>query len=460
MIEKLFDVIELLGHWSYLIIFLAAFLESAAFMGFLVPGETIVILSGFLASQGYLRLGSCIPIIAIGAVLGDGAGYLLGRAVGRGYFERHKRLLFLKEKHIRKTEEYFRKHGGKTVFLGRFIGFLRAMAPFAAGMSKMRYRSFFIYDIAGGTIWAATFTLLGYFFGESWQLVEKWSGRAGLFFAFIVLVIAGFSYLYRRLAKRQEEVYGWFRDRYTEILSLTYVKGFIGRHPGLVAFIRERLSPVSYLGIHLTIGFILSAIFVWIFGGITEDVLTGDPFVKVDQWVLQNVLYFRTPMVSEIMIVFTHVAGEVLIAAGSLVIIIYSLFRKRFDSLIAFISAILGGNILVLVLKVTIRRTRPVTENSLVSAGGWSFPSGHAMMSVIFYCMVLYFAIRHMHSWKLRVFMVMAAGFVVFLLGLSRIYLEVHYLSDVLAGYAGGLFWLTICITALEVYRKKTVRDY
>lgn len=456
MIEKLFDLIELLGHWSYLVIFFAAFLESAAFMGFIVPGESIVILSGFLASQGYLELGNCIPVIAIGAVLGDAAGYFLGKVVGRGYFERHKRLLFLKEKHILKAEEYFRKHGGKTVFIGRFIGFLRAMGPFAAGMSKMRYRSFFIYDVAGGIVWAATFTLLGYFFGESWQLVEKWSGRAGLFFAFVLLVIAGFIYLYKRVAKRQAEVYGWFRDRYTEFLSLAYVREFIARYPRLVAFVRDRLSPDSYLGLHLTIGFILSAVFVWIFGGITEDVLTGDPLAKVDQWVLQNVLYFRTPEVTKIMIIFTHLAGEISITAGSLCLVIYFLFKKRFDYLIAYISAILGGSILVFVLKAAIHRIRPVTVTSLINAGGWSFPSGHAMMSVIFYGMTLYFTIRHMRSWEFRIFMVMAAGFVVFLLGVSRIYLEVHYLSDVLAGYAGGLFWLTVCITALELYKKKT----
>lgn len=455
MIEKLLDIIDLLGHWSYLIIFLAAFLESAAFMGFLVPGETIVVLSGFLAFQGYLKLGNCISIIALGAIFGDTVGYVAGKAVGRDYFERHKRLLFLKEKHIEKTEEYFRRHGGKTVFFGRFIGFLRAMAPFAAGMSRMPYKRFFSFDIAGCVIWAAAFTLLGYFFGQSWQLIEKWSGRAGVFIFFIVLVIAGFSYLYRKIVKRQEEFYSWFRNKYTAIISQPYIKNYIERHPALVAFIKERLSPGSYLGLHLTIGLTLSAVFVWIFGGITEDILTDDPFVEFDLWVLSNVLYFRTPVITKFMVIFTHLAGEAAVAAGSLVVITYCLIKKKFDYLVAYISAILGGGILILVSKVAIHRLRPFSETSIINAGEWSFPSGHAMMSVIFYGMILYFMIRDVHSWKLRVFMATATVFIIFLLGLSRIYLQVHYLSDILAGYAGGLFWLTICITALEIYRKR-----
>ncbi len=455
MIEKLLDIIDLLGHWSYLIIFLASFLESAAFMGFLVPGETIVILSGFLAFQGYLKLGNCVSIIALGAILGDTVGYIAGKAVGRDYFEKHKRLLFLKEKHIEKTDEYFLRHGGKTVFFGRFIGFLRAIAPFAAGISKMPYGRFVVFNVAGGIIWAAAFTLLGYFFGQSWQLIEKWSGRAGLFIFFIVLVIAGFSYLYRKIVKRQIEFYAWFRDKYTAIISLPYIKNFIGRHPGFVAFIKERLSPGSYLGLHLTMGLAFSAIFVWIFGGITEDILTGDPIITVDLWVLNNVLYFRTPAITKFMVIFTHLAGEAAIAAGSLGAVAYSLVKKRFDYLIAYISAILGGGILLLVLKVAVHRIRPVSGASLISAGGWSFPSGHAMMSVVFYGMILYFALRNVSSWRLRVFMVMTTAFIIFLLGLSRIYLQVHYMSDILAGYTGGLFWLTVCITALEIYRKR-----
>lgn len=455
MLEKLLNTISLLGHWGYLIIFLAAFLESSAFMGLILPGESVVVLAGVLASQGYFDLGNCLWVIALGAVLGDSVGYSLGKAVGRGYFERHKRLFLLKEKHILKVDRYFEKHGGKTIFFGRFVGFLRAMAPFVAGMARMPYRRFLVYNVSGGILWSVSFTLLGYFFGQSWQLIEKWSGRAGVFVLFILLVGAAFGYLYKILAGRQAEICGWVMNKYRGFISDPRIKGFTERHPELVLFIRERLSPESYLGLHLTVGLAISAVFVWIFGGITEDILTGDPFVVVDTWVLTHVLYFRTPGVSRFMVLFTQLGGIAAIIIGSFIVGTYLLLKRRFDYLLTYIMAIIGGGFLVFVLKKAIHRIRPISETSLVSVGGWSFPSGHAMMSVILYGMITYFIVRDMRSWKLRVFLVTTAGFVVFVIGLSRIYLQVHYLSDVLAGYAGGMFWLSICITGLEVYRKK-----
>jgi membrane-associated phospholipid phosphatase len=99
---------------------------------------------------------------------------------------------------------------------------------------------------------------------------------------------------------------------------------------------------------------------------------------------------------------------------------------------------------------------RPISETSLIKALGWSFPSGHAVMSVVFYGIITYFIVRSVKSWNLRVFTVMAAGFIVFIVGFSRIYLQVHYLSDVLGGYASGFFWLAMCITGLEAYIRKT----
>jgi membrane protein DedA with SNARE-associated domain/membrane-associated phospholipid phosphatase len=455
MLERILNTVGVLGQWGYLLIFIAAFLESSAFMGLVIPGESIVVLAGFLSSRGILDIGDCLWVIALGAVLGDSVGYTLGKVFGRRYFEKHDRLLLLKKEHIRKTEGYFHKHGGKTIFFGRFIGLLRAMAPFVAGMAKMRYREFLVYNAAGGILWAVTFTLLGYFFGQSWQWVEKWSGKAGVFALFILLVIVFFAYLYRTLSRRQAEIYAWFWDKCRGFASNRHVKGFIENHPRVIAFVRERLSPRSYLGLHLTVGLAISAIFAWIFAGITEDVLSGDPFVLVDQWVLSHVLYFRTPVVTRIMIMVTQLGGWVAISIGSLLLIGYLFVKRRIDYIVTYVAAILGGNVLFLVLKAVIRRPRPISETTLIKVGGWSFPSGHAVMSVIFYGIITYFAFRCIKSWNLRVLVVVAAGFVIFLIGFSRIYLQVHYLSDVLAGYASGLFWLAMCITGLEVYRNR-----
>jgi membrane protein DedA with SNARE-associated domain/membrane-associated phospholipid phosphatase len=440
MFERLFDTIAVLGHWGYLLIFIPVFLESS---GLLVPGETMAVLAGFLSSQGFLEIGDCLWVIA------------LGKFFGTAYFEKHHRLLFLKDKHIRKTEGYFKRHGGKTIFFGRFIGLLRVMAPFVAGMARMRYREFLVYNVAGGILWAVTFTLLGYFFGQSWRLIEKWAGRAGLFAFFMLLVMVLFGYLYRTLARRQTEIYGWFRDKSRGFISNRHVKGFIERHHEIIAFLRERLSPTSYLGLHLTVGLAISAIFAWIFGGITEDILTGDPFVFVDQWVLSHVLYFRTPLVTDLMIIFTQLGGWVVITMGSLIMTTCLLFKRRMNYLMTYIVAILGGNLLFLMLKMAIHRSRPSSETALIKVGGWSFPSGHAVMSVIFYGIIAYFIVRSIRSWNLGVLIVMAGGFIVFIIGFSRIYLQVHYLSDVLAGYASGFFWLVICITGLEVYSRK-----
>jgi len=226
------------------------------------------------------------------------------------------------------------------------------------------------------------------------------------------------------------------------------------RHPEAAVFLKERLSPQGYLGLHLTVGLLISAVFVWIFGGITEDILTGDPFVAVDKWVVSHVLYFRAPLVTEFMKSITFFGSGATIAFLSIIVIVFMLWKRRMDYIAGYLMAILGGSVLIVVLKEAIHRPRPISGTTLISVGGWSFPSGHAMLSVISYGIVAYFIIRALRSWRLRVLTCTVVGFLVFLIGLSRIYLQVHYLSDVVAGYAGGLFWLSICITGLEVYRR------
>ena len=203
ILRSLFGLIRRMGDFSYIIIFLVTFFESAAFTGFVLPGETFVIFVGFLAARRYLSLKYTLIAVGAGALLGDNTGYFIGKQLGRKYFEEHNRFLLLHREHIDIVDGYFNRHGGITVIIGRFISFIRSVTPFSAGLGRMRYPRFFAYNLAGVIGWTFSFTLLGYFFGRNLNLIETWLGRAGLI-VFILLAI-GFLWIFRYFRKRPEE---------------------------------------------------------------------------------------------------------------------------------------------------------------------------------------------------------------------------------------------------------------
>jgi undecaprenyl-diphosphatase len=176
-----------IGPWAYLAIFLVVSLESAAFLGFFMPGEAIVLLGGFLASQGVLDVKLLIPLVAVAAILGDSIGYELGRLLQKSWFLRYGRWLGLREEHWRRIEDFFQRHGGKTVFLARFSAFFRILVPFVAGAARLKYLQFLLFNVLGGLAWATGSVLIGYLAGESWRAIEHWLGRAALIVAIVVV---------------------------------------------------------------------------------------------------------------------------------------------------------------------------------------------------------------------------------------------------------------------------------
>jgi membrane protein DedA with SNARE-associated domain len=161
-----------------------------------VPGETIVILAGVLASFGVLELPQAMTIAVAGAITGDNVGYQLGRHFGRPWLEQHGHRIGMRRDMLARVDALFARHGGKAVLIGRFIGFLRAMAPFAAGASHMAYRTFVPYNAVGAAAWGVFFVLLGYVLGGSWTIAERWLGRVGVVVGTLAL-IAAFIWLKR-----------------------------------------------------------------------------------------------------------------------------------------------------------------------------------------------------------------------------------------------------------------------
>jgi len=198
VLQYLLDLVARLGHWSYLIIFLGAGLECAAFLGLFVPGESLVLASGFFAHQGILRLDAVIAAVAVGAIVGDNVGYRLGNQLGREWLLHHGGRFGITQTRFDRAEAFFTRHGPKAVFLGRFVGFARALVPFVAGASRMPYRRFIVYNALGAVLWTIGCVLLGYGLGASWPLAEQWIGRATTLLVVVAVLIGGFVWLRRR----------------------------------------------------------------------------------------------------------------------------------------------------------------------------------------------------------------------------------------------------------------------
>jgi len=195
MHEHLLHLLDRIGPWSYLAIFICVSLECAGV--FFVPAESLVLTGGFFAARGQLNLAEFLAVVSAAAILGYSLGFDLGRRFGRPGFLHYGRWLGLNEKHFHKVDIFFVRYGGAAVFLGRFTWFMRAFVALVAGTSDLPYRRFLFFNILGGIFWAACFTLLGYFVGASWSIVEHWVGRTTLIAILILLVIGGLVWLRR-----------------------------------------------------------------------------------------------------------------------------------------------------------------------------------------------------------------------------------------------------------------------
>ena len=171
------------GYWA---VFFGVMLENA---GVPLPGETILLIAGYFAATGEFQVLLVMLIAASGAVVGDNIGFAIGHHYGRGVLLRFGRFIFLTPRRVKHMEDYFENHGNKTILVARFITGLRVFAALFAGASKMPWRVFVVYNIAGAILWSVVITLLGYLFGQSLPLLVKWVGRSGTILLVGVVVI-------------------------------------------------------------------------------------------------------------------------------------------------------------------------------------------------------------------------------------------------------------------------------
>lgn len=169
----MFDLQHFVQTAGYIGVFAIIFTESGLLFGFFLPGDSLLFTAGFLASQGFFNIGLLAIGFFIAAVIGDSVGYYIGHKWGRKLFTKEDSLFFHKD-HLIRAEQFYDKHGGKTIILARFMPFIRTFAPVVAGIGKMKYTTFLSYNLIGGGLWALGVTYAGYFLGSAIPDVDKY----------------------------------------------------------------------------------------------------------------------------------------------------------------------------------------------------------------------------------------------------------------------------------------------
>lgn len=185
--KHLGDIIQDYGAWTYAILFAIIFFETGVVVLPFLPGDSLLFAAGSLAALpgSPLNVWAMVGLLILAAVLGDTLNYHIGDYLGPRVFSGNSR--FLKREHLERTQQFYEKHGAKTIILARFIPIIRTFAPFVAGVGTMSYGKFLSYNVVGAVLWVALLTLAGYFFGQI-PVVQK-------NFSLVVLAIIGLSVL-------------------------------------------------------------------------------------------------------------------------------------------------------------------------------------------------------------------------------------------------------------------------
>jgi undecaprenyl-diphosphatase len=439
-------ILRLHGFAALAIVFLIPALEASAFVGFVFPGEIAVLLGGVLAFQGRVPLWAVIVAAVLGAAIGDSIGYAVGRRWGRSLLHGTLgRLPIIRrelDKHLDRAQEYVRRRGPHAVFVGRFTAALRVLVPGLAGMAGVPYGSFVTFNVLGAVIWGTGFALLGFFAGAAWQRVAGIAGWVGL--GLLVLILLGlFGARFARAARERGETVA---DRLAALPPAPWLRR---RFPAQATWLAGRVDPSRATGFPLSVSVMAGVIAAWLLGGMLQDVVAREEAVRFDPGVLRWFVEHRVGWITGFMKGATWLGSNAVVIPLAVILAAAFVVRRRsYRPLVQLAAAVVSSILFYDVVRALVHRPRPPIGARLVHASGYSFPSGHATVAVaVWGTMVL--ILGPGRSPRTKVLLGAAAGAISLLVAVSRLYLGVHWFTDVVGGLALGATILS-CIAALS----------
>lgn len=442
MLEQINDLILRLNNWGYVIVFLIVLLECQAFLGFFMPGESMVMVAGFLAGQEVLDVRVLIAVVAVAAIVGDSIGYEFGRRLGRDWLWRHGEKFWLRPERLEKMDHFFTGYGGWSVLFAHFLHVGRALMPFMAGAARLPYLRFVSFNAIGCVLWAALYSLLGYLFGQSWHLIDRWIGRAGIIGAIFSTMVVVTIVLWRGIASRELEIREWWR----QLLTRPAVVSFRLRFARQIDWLEQRFSPRGYLGIHLTVGIILLLAATAIFGGLFERIGTRGWFIAADVRVAEWFSNHANGAMSSVMELVARLAS--IWSLTALVLLAMLIWHRHRLRLRLLLIAAPGGVLLDFLLKQIFLRERPHFSHGIA----FGPLDGDIMTATVVYGALAYVFMRSLR-WHWRALVIVTTILLILSITLSSLYLHAIELSDALVAMVEGAIWLLFCISGVEIVR-------
>lgn len=456
-IQSLLPAISQFHLIGYLIGFFVALLETVIGIGLFLPGSTILLFMGALAASGYFDLGDLLLFAAVGAVVGDNINYFLGKRFGTVFFL--KGFLVFKPSYFKKGEQFFKRHGPKSIFFGRLVPSVKEVIPLIAGAFGMKYFIFIIWNILGAIAWSMLWILPGYFFAQSIDLAKIWLTRAGFFLMILMVVFVVFYVFKIILIKKGKE---FFLTMYSIFLSIKQavienkdVIEFVQRHRVSFGFLKNRVNKNKFSGLPLTLFLVAFLYVVSLLDGVVDGVINSNIVVFADIRVANLLAFFRDAQITQFFLWVTLLGSWQIIFIFTIATSIVFWFEKRWQYIAPLLIGVTGGGVFVYIGKIIFHRPRP--DLAVYLEKSFSFPSGHATIAVVFYGFLAYVLLKNTKSWKRKINIFFGATLLILAIGFSRLYLGVHYFSDVWGGYLVGAIWLIIAISLSEYFLYKKV---
>jgi len=436
---------HLITNFGYIIVALFILLE---YVGFPFPGETALIVAAGFAGAGKLSITAVIIIAASAAIFGYAGGYWIGRLLGKEFVERWGKYVGLDRKKMEKLEEFFTKHGALTVFIGRFVGLVRAYMALFAGISRMPYIPFMIFNALGGIAWALIFGIMGYLFGQNLDEVEHFIRIFGWGALLGIVLLASVWYV-RRWAS--SPVGGFvtkgsgIRGSFSRVLSGTAMVPTKNGSPRLA-----RLSVIVLFAIGLSVAVLLIIFVTTITNGLSEY----DPLVRFEEMISAATDHLLSPRQSRVFLSIAKFGSALSVALGIATIVVTAFLKKRLY-MFTILVAIAGGEILNALLAYLNRGYSVFVSAHMSVRLGYLLAYDNMIVPVIVFGMLAYFAA--LSTAQITLVISILAGFSIPILAVvtSSFLCGIHGSIEFIEELLGAIVWLWICIGLMQFIRLK-----